>query len=189
MKLRLSTILIVFICSSTCCLPLALADAADAAVGAADAGESAMPASMPNVKEATSVGQTWWQALIFDIVFKAIVPIFVPVLATLLLWLLRKIGIKIELETLDKLAKNAAEYGEQKGVEWLKENGAKMPGALKEAKAWELVESINAKFKGKEKLRKKLRGMILSKIPDAEAKVKEKEKVKVKSESTEEKAS
>jgi hypothetical protein len=104
------------------------------------------------------------------VVFKVVVPIFVPVLAALLFWLLRKFGLKVELDTLDSLSGKAADYAEHKAKVWLKENGKKSSGAQKEDWAWELVEAVDAKLKAKDKARQKLRAMILSKVAEAEKK-------------------
>ncbi len=128
------------------------------------------PEPMLSVELASTNGQAWWQALIYDVVFKGIVPIFVPVLAALLFWLLRRLGIKIELETLDKLGQNAADYSEHKAKVWLRESGAKSSEAKKEDWAWEFVEAFDSKIKGRYKARRKLRGLILSKIAEAEKK-------------------
>ena len=112
--------------------------------------------------------QSWWQALLYDMIFKIVVPIFVPVLGTLLFLLLRKLGLKIELETLDRLGKSATDYSEHKAKVWFKENGKKSSGAQKEDWAWELVESIDSKINGRKKARKKLRAIILAKLGEAE---------------------
>lgn len=112
--------------------------------------------------------QTWWQALLYDVTFKLLVPIFVPVLAALLFVLMRKMGVKIELETLEKLGENAKNYSEHKAKTWLNEYGHKSSGAQKEDWAWELVESIDSKLKGRQKARKKLRAIILAKLGEAE---------------------
>lgn len=111
--------------------------------------------------------------MLYDVVFKVIVPIFVPVLCALLFWLLRKFGIKVELDTLDNLGKQAADYAEHKAKVWFKENGKKSSGAQKEDWAWELVESVDAKLKAKDKARQKLRAIILSKVAEAEKKAAE----------------
>lgn len=128
------------------------------------------------VVPASSTGeQTWWQALLFDALFRTVIPIFLSVLAALAYWVVRKVGLKLDLEVLDKIATNAADYAEHQGAHWLKTTGNKSGGALKERWAWELVESVDAKLGASEALRLKLRNLILSKIPDAEAKAAMKE--------------
>lgn len=128
------------------------------------------------VVPASSTGeQTWWQALLFDALFRTVIPIFLSVLAALAYWVVRKVGLKLDLEVLDKIATQAADFAEHRGAHWLKATGNKSGGALKERWAWELVESIDAKLGASEALRIKLRNLILSKIPDAEAKAAMKE--------------
>jgi len=114
--------------------------------------------------------QSWWQALLVDVI-KATLAIFVPVLSVLLFALLRKIGLKVDLETLDALGGKAALYAEKKAASALGEGKPKSPSAEKERWAWEFVESVDARFGGSEKARRKLRAMILAKIPEAEAAV------------------
>lgn len=134
---------------------------------------TAAPIAIPVADTATPAPtndavQSWWQALLYDIIFNVIVPVFVPVMGALLFLLLRKLGLKIELETLDRLGKSAADYSEHKAKVWFKENGEKSSGAQKEDWAWELIESIDSKIKGKKKARNKLRAIILAKLGEAE---------------------
>jgi len=126
--------------------------------------------STPSETPPTGETQSWWQALLVDVI-SASLAIFVPVLSTLLFLLLRKLGLKVELSTLDQLAGKAALYAEQKAAAALKEGKPKTPGAEKERWAWELVESIDAKLGGSDKARAKLRALILAKIPEATAAV------------------
>lgn len=158
--------------------PAAAPQPAPDAPKAAETGETTP--EKKKAEEAAPVPQKWWQALVYDVVFKLVVPVLVPFLMAVLFWLARKFGLKLELETLDAIGEKAADYAEQKGAEWLKEKGEKSTGAQKEDWAWELVESIDAKLKGKEKLKNKLRSIILSKIPAAEKKVAEATAVKPK---------
>ena len=133
-------------------------------------GESTTaPATAPAAAQEPT--QTWWQALLYDVIFKLVVPILIPVLSVLVFWLLRKMGLKVELETLDGIADKAATYAEKKGAAYLREKGVKSDGAKKEEWAWEFVDQVDAKLKGVERIKAKLRGMILAKIPEAEAKV------------------
>lgn len=135
----------------------------------ADAGTTAGSSKDPPVEKKVEGTQSWWQALLYDVVFNFILPVFTPVILALLMWLLRKWGLKIEYERLEKVAEFGSNYAEQKGAEWLKEKGAKSPGAKKEEWAWELVESLDKKLKGS----KKLQALLISKIPGAEASVSE----------------
>ena len=129
----------------------------------------------PAVVVATEEKQKLWQAIVYDAVVNVALPIFLPVLSLLLVWLLRKIGFKVDIETMDALAGRAASYSEHMAKKYLKENGTKSDAAKKEDWAWEFVEMIDSKFKLKAKLRDKLRGMLLSKIPAAEAETKKAE--------------
>ncbi len=129
-----------------------------------------------HIEKASEVtSQTWWQALLYDALFRTVIPIFLSVLAALAYWVVRKVGLKLDLEILDKIAGQAADFAEHRGASWLKATGEKSGGALKERWAWELVESVDAKLGASEALREKLRNLILSKIPDAEAKASMKE--------------
>lgn len=126
------------------------------------------PAGEATATKAEPKVQAWWHALIYDVVFKLVMPIFTLVLSALVFWLLRKMGLKIELDTLDKIALSAAVHGEKKGAEWLRENGEKSGGVKKERWAWELVDMVDNKLQAKTRLKEKLRGLILSKVPEAE---------------------
>ena len=131
-----------------------------------------IPQTTKPIETKSQIKQNWWEALLYDLIFGLFLPIFVPVLSALVFWLIRKLGLKVELEMLDQLSLKAAQYAEQKGAEFLKEKGRKMPGAKKEEWAWKLIESIDEKIKAKEKVRNKLRKLIISKIPQVEAEVK-----------------
>lgn len=139
--------------------------------GTLDPLEGVEPLEIRVDRASESANQTWWQALLFDALFRTGIPIFLSILAALAYWIARKIGLKLDLEVLDKIASQAADFAEHRGAHWLKSTGEKSGGALKERWAWELVESVDAKFGASEALRLKLRNLILSKIPDAEAKV------------------
>lgn len=145
---------------------------AGAPTPAPTAGENKPSAATPDPgtpapAPAPGGSQALWQAIVYDVVFGVVVPVAVPVLSVLVFWLLRKIGLKVDLETLDGIAGKAALYAEQKGAEWLKEKGAKPDSVKKEEWAWELVESIDEKLKLREKAKVKLRALILAKIPEA----------------------
>lgn len=120
--------------------------------------------------------QKWWQSLLVDLIMAALA-IFVPVLSALGFMLMRKLGVKVDLETLDALAGKAALYAEKKASTALGEGKPKSSGAQKEEWAWDLVKSIDAKLGGSEKAKEKLRGLILAKIPEAEAAVASAKKV------------
>jgi hypothetical protein len=124
------------------------------------------PAPTPAPEE-----QSWWQSLLVDVIAAALA-IFVPVLSALGFLLLRKLGVKVDLETLDNLAGKAALYAEKKAATALKEGKPKSSGAQKEDWAWELVKAIDEKVGASAKGRERLRALILAKIPEAEAAVK-----------------
>jgi len=111
--------------------------------------------------------QSWWQSLAVDVIAAALA-IFVPVLSALGFLLLRKLGIKVDLATLDSLAGKAALYAEKKATTALGEGKPKSTGAQKEEWAFDLVRSVDAKLMGSEKAKEKLRALILAKIPAAE---------------------
>lgn len=114
--------------------------------------------------------QSWWQSLLVDLLVAGLA-IFVPVLSALGFLLLRKLGIKVDLATLDSLAGKAALYAEKKASTALGEGKPKSTGAQKEEWAFDLVRSVDAKLMGSEKAKEKLRALILAKIPEAEAAV------------------
>ncbi len=125
------------------------------------------------------VEQKLWENILYNVVFKIIFPILVPVLCSLVFVLLRKIGLNIDLKTLDDIGTKAANYAEQKGSEWLKESGKKPASVMKTEWAWQLVKSIDTKLTASVKARTKLRKIILSKIPEAETKIAVAEKAKM----------
>lgn len=143
---------------------VALAPAVPASQPAAAPAASPAAPAVPAKVEGT---QSWWQSLLVDLLIAGLA-IFVPVLSALGFLLLRKLGVKVDLETLDALAGKAALYAEQKAATALGEGKPKTPGAQKEEWAWDLVKSIDAKLGGSEKAKEKLRGLILAKIPAAE---------------------
>jgi hypothetical protein len=124
------------------------------------------------------VQQKLWENLVYNII-NVILYIFAPVLSALLFWLLRKFGLKVELQTLDDIAAKAALYAEKKSAEWLNQTGNKMDSANKMQWAWNLVNSIDAKLTASDKAKDKLRKIILSKIAEAETKVSVAEAVKI----------
>lgn len=158
-----------------------LAKVLEPAAKAPAAGAGTAATSAPKAVDKPAVDaepQAWWQALVYDVVFKVVVPIFLPVLMALLYWLVRKIGLHIELKTLDSVGEKAAMYAEKKGAAFLRENGQKSAAATKEGWAFDLAEAIDAKLLGKKKARDKLRAIILGKIPAAEKAVAEAETAK-----------
>lgn len=164
--------------------PASAAPDGGAPVAASVASTPAAPATSPAVvtspspaapaavatREGAAESQSWWKALLVDAIRKAL-EVFALVLSALLFLLLRKLGVKVELETLDALAGKAALYAEKKAATALGEGKPKSSGAEKEAWAWELVNSVDAKLGGSAKAREKLRGLILAKIPEAESAV------------------
>lgn len=142
---------------------------------AVDAAESAkvkevtkIEVSPIEIESEAPAEQSWWQALVYDVLVDVVLPIFLPVLAALVFWLLRRLGLKIELEKLDELAAAAASYAEKKASTWLKEKGVKSSGAEKEAWAWELIAAVDARLNASTKARRALRALIISRIANAE---------------------
>ena len=130
----------------------------------------AAPAAAPAEPAKAEGEQKWWQSLLADLIAAALA-IFVPVLSALGFLLLRKLGVKVDLETLDSLAGKAALYAEKKAATALGEGKPKSSGAQKEEWAWELIKSVDEKLAGSAKAKEKLRALILAKIPEAEATV------------------
>jgi hypothetical protein len=133
------------------------------------AAAPAVPKATPAAEAPKAAGeQSWWQSLLVDLLIAALA-IFVPVISALGFLLLRKLGIKVDLATLDSLAGKAALYAEKKASTALGEGKPKSTGAQKEEWAFDLIRSVDAKLMGSEKAKEKLRALILAKIPEAES--------------------
>lgn len=117
------------------------------------------------------VQQKWWENVLYNVLFKGLLPIILSLLSALFFLLMRKIGLKVQLQTLDGIAAQAAIYSEKKAAEWLKEEGVKSNAAMKSEWAWQLIESIDDKLVGSLTAKKTLRRLILSKIPEAEEQI------------------
>jgi hypothetical protein len=133
---------------------------------ATSAGATRAQATAPVAAEPAQ--QRWWESLLVDLIMLALV-IFVPSVSALAFLLLRKLGIKVDLQKLDSIATSAASYAEHRAKAALKSGLPPTPGAQKEKWAWELVDALDAKLKLKDLARDKLRLLIMSKIPAAEA--------------------
>lgn len=129
--------------------------------------DASKPAPGVVAPPAAEAPQTWWQALLFDLI-KLTLAIFGPVLSVLGVLVLRKMGIEVDLRTMDKVAREAALYAEHKAGVAFKEGAEKSAGAKKEEWAWEFVKDVDERFVLSDKLKRKVRGLILAKIPEAE---------------------
>lgn len=124
-------------------------------------------ATVPATVTIKAPEQSLWQSLMVDVIQTSLA-IATPVLSVLAFWLLRRLGLKVNLSRLDEIAGQAALYAEQMAAQHLKEGLPKSSGAQKETWAWDLVKEVDAKLGGSELARSKLRALILSKIPEAE---------------------
>jgi len=108
---------------------------------------------------ADQVQQVWWQVLVSELL-KVFVIIAVPVLSTLVAVLLRRWGVKIETEQVEKLAAAAAGWAEQKALEALKEGKPKSSGAEKMKTALDFAEKMVDQYGLKKKAIGKLSELI-----------------------------
>jgi hypothetical protein len=108
---------------------------------------------------ADEVQQVWWQVLVSELL-KVFVIIAVPVLSTLVAVLLKRWGVKIETEQVEKLAAAAAGWAEQKALEALKEGKPKSSGAEKMKTALDFAEKMVDQYGLKKKAIGKLSELI-----------------------------
>lgn len=78
--------------------------------------------------------QSWWHVLVLEFI-KVSLAIAVPVLSTLAAVLLQRWRIKIEAEQVEKLARGAAGFAEEKAAQAFKEGKPRSSGAEKMATA------------------------------------------------------
>jgi uncharacterized membrane protein len=108
---------------------------------------------------ADEVQQVWWQVLVGELL-KVFVLIAVPVLSTLVAVLLRRWGVKIETEQVEKLASAAAGWAEQKALEALKDGKPKTSGADKMKLAIDFANGAVEQYGLKKKAIGKLQELI-----------------------------
>lgn len=185
MRNRFKTLAVVITIALSAPVYAPVANAADAGVTAPAAMTAVAPTPHPAAPEAAKgstvsessapapapVGelQQWWQALLVQVMQWA-GAIFVPVLGVLVAWLLRKIGINVDIKKMELLAHKGWAYAEHKTSVLLKEGQPKAEGAKKLAWAFELIDEVDAKVGASDKARKKLTALIMAKIGEEEQK-------------------
>jgi hypothetical protein len=110
---------------------------------------------------ADTVQQVWWQVMLGELL-KVFVLIAIPVLSTLIAVLLRRWGVKIETEQIEKLAAAAAGWAEQKALEALKDGKPKTGGADKMKLAIDFANGAVEQYGLKKKAIGKLQELIES---------------------------
>lgn len=110
-----------------------------------------------------SAHQTWWQSLLSTLLDSFLV-IAVPVLAAFATALLRRWGVKVEQEQVEKLAEQAAAFAEQKAKVALREGKPKTSGAEKMSMALDVGKKLAKQYKLSDKAIEGLEAMIEAKI-------------------------
>lgn len=108
---------------------------------------------------ADEVQQQWWQTMLAELL-KVFVLIAVPVLSTLVGVLLRRWGVKVQTEQIEKLASAAAGWAEQKALEALKDGKPKTSGADKMKLAIDFANGAVEQYGLKKKAIGKLQELI-----------------------------
>lgn len=150
--------------------PAATTPAAAAPAPAAPKAETA-PASQPAAAptgddSATATAQApekqdWWQVLLAELL-KLFLVIFVPVLSTLIVSLLKRWKINVEFEQVNSIATKAAGWAEQKALSALKEGKEKTSGAEKMKLALDFANGLANQYKLSAKATEKLQDLIES---------------------------
>lgn len=138
------------------------------AAAAPDAG--AVAASLPAATAPTATTptvaadqQVFWQVLLSELL-KVFLVIFVPVLSTLVVSLLRRWKVNIEYQQVASIAEKAAGWAEHKALAALKEGKPKTPGAEKMKLALDFANGLAAQYKLPSKATTKLQELIESAI-------------------------
>lgn len=139
----------------------------------AAAPKEAAPASQP-AAAATTTGDTltattaptpekqeWWQVLLAELL-KVFLVIFVPVLSTLIVSLLKRWKINVEYQQVNDIASKAAGWAEQKALAALKEGKEKTGGAEKMKLALDFANGLANQYKLSAKATEKLQDLIES---------------------------
>lgn len=109
--------------------------------------------------ETAAVVQTWWQALLVNVVEVA-TAILIPVLGTLAVVVARRFGFKIEQDQAEKIAAQAVGYAEQKAKSALKDGNAKSTGAERMDMAVRFARQTAARYKLSSRATDKLSDLI-----------------------------
>lgn len=105
--------------------------------------------------------QGWWQVLLAELL-KLFLVIFVPVLSTLIVSLLKRWKINVEFEQVNSIATKAAGWAEQKALSALKEGKEKTSGAEKMKLALDFANGLANQYKLSAKATEKLQDLIES---------------------------
>jgi len=124
-------------------------------------GEPGLKADLGEPQEIET--QSWWQVLVAEIT-KITVAIFTPVLGMLIMFLLRRIGFKIQLEKAQSIASMAVGYGEQLALKTLKEGCKKTPGAKKMKIAVDFANALASQYKLKKMATERMQSLIEAKL-------------------------
>jgi hypothetical protein len=143
--------------------PGATSDVAPAPAAAAPAAAPAAATDKPaaEVKPAEPEKQVWWQVLLAELL-KLFLVIFVPVLSTLIVSLLRRWKINVEFEQVNSIAVKATGWAEQKALSALKEGKEKTGGADKMKLALDFGNGLANQYKLSAKATEKLQDLIES---------------------------
>lgn len=114
-------------------------------------------------KPAEPEKQVWWQVLLAELL-KLFLVIFVPVLSTLIVTLLRRWKINVEFEQVNSIATKAAGWAEQKALAALKEGKEKTGGAEKMKMALDFANGMANQYKLSAKATEKLQDLIESSL-------------------------
>jgi len=107
--------------------------------------------------------QTWWQSFLSTLLDSFLV-IAVPVIAAFVTALLRRWGIKVQQEQVEKLAEQAASFAEQKARVALREGKPKTSGAEKMSMALDVGKKLAKQYKLSDKAIEGLEALIEAKI-------------------------
>jgi len=123
------------------------------------AGTDEKPAA--EVKPAEPEKQQWWQVLLAELL-KLFLVIFVPVLSTVIVSLLKRWKIGVEFEQVHSIATKAAGWAEQKALTALKDGAEKTSGGEKMKMALDFANGLANQYKLSAKATAKLQDLIES---------------------------
>lgn len=135
--------------------------AAPAAAATGDTKPAADDKPAAEVKAAEPEKQVWWQVLLAELL-KLFLVIFVPVLSTVIVSLLRRWKINVEFDQVNSIATKAAGWAEQKALAALKEGNEKTGGAEKMKMALDFANGLANQYKLSAKATEKLQDLIES---------------------------
>ena len=128
--------------------PAAAPQPAAKAAQPAAATKTAAPAKAP--QKSAQEPQQWWQSLLMNVI-KTTAALFTPVIGLLVVWLLRKMGLKVDLEKTLAIAEQGRNFAEHHASVALKATGEKTDAAKKVEWAFDLARSVDDKLEGSKK--------------------------------------